>query len=436
MKRKGLPTPKLLKSIWTNRFIRNVGIYTVSDVLNKAVPFVLLPVLTRYLTPSDYGIIAMFTVFTSILGVFISLETHAAISVKFFKSAREELKIYIANVFFLVLGTTSLVFIVILFFHSYIYQFTALPLEWMIIGVFVTLFTLFNTVNLVLWQSEHKAINLGVFQISQTVFNLGLSLILVIDLEMGWEGRLLAASAAAILFGMCSVVLIYRRNYLNFVLSRSHLKEIISFGLPLLPHALGTWVRTGVDRIFLTVLISTAATGLYTVGFQIASIIMVLIAAFNRAYTPFLFEKLKDISSSEKIKIVRYTYLYFGALIMITTALCLISPLIVKFFVGDEFSGSQQYIVWFAFGFSFYGMYSLVANYVLYSQRTIYLSYITFIVGLIHVGLSYFMITINGALGAAQAYFIISLLAFVFAWWMSNRLYPMPWFNYKMILKL
>ena len=436
MNRKGSPYPNLLKSIWTNRFLRNVGIYTVSDVLNKAVPFLLLPVLTRYLTPSDYGIIAMFTVFTSILGVFISLETHAAISVKFFKSAREELKIYIANVFFLVIGTTSLVFIVLLFFHSYIYQITALPLEWMIIGVFVTLFTLFNTINLVLWQSEHKAFNLGVFQVSQTVFNLGLSLILVIDLEWGWEGRLLAASAAAILFGLCSVVLIYRRNYLNLILSKSHLKEIISFGLPLLPHALGTWVRTGIDRIFLTVLISTAATGLYTVGFQIASIIMVLIAAFNKAYTPFLFEKLKDITDFQKIKIVRYTYLYFGVLILITSGLCLISPIIVRFFVGDEFSGSQEYIVWFAFGFSFYGMYSLVANYVLYSQRTIYLSYITFIVGLIHVGLSYLMISSNGALGAAQAYFIISLLAFVLVWWLSNKLYPMPWFNYKMVLKM
>ena len=181
----------LLKKL-LSKFLKNATIYTVSDILNKLVPFILLPVLTRYLTPSDYGIIAIFAVFTSILGVFISLEMHGAISVKFFKLSREELKVFIANVLLIVSIATIIILFIILIFNSFISEFLKLPFEWLVIGVFVTLLTLFTTINLILWQSEHKPIPVGIYQVSETIFNLTLSIILVVGFGLGWEGRLIA----------------------------------------------------------------------------------------------------------------------------------------------------------------------------------------------------------------------------------------------------
>tara|TARA_R110000868_G_scaffold345769_2_gene606867 strand:+ start:195 stop:1448 length:1254 start_codon:yes stop_codon:yes gene_type:complete len=414
-------------NFFRSRFFKNASIYTVSDIINKLVPFILLPVLTRYLSPSDYGIISIFAVFTSILGVFISLETHGAISVKFFKISREKLKIYIANVLLIVAVTTSLVLFIVIIFHSYITELLALPTEWLIIGVFVTVLIFFTTINLILWQSEHKPIPLGIYQISESIFNLSLSLVLIVGFGMGWRGRLIAISIAALLFGFLSFTLLFKRNYLNLKLSKPYLKDALKFGVPLLPHALSTWVRTGIDRVFLTMLISTTATGLYTVGFQIASVIMVITTAFNKAYTPFLFEKLKDITLPQKKILVKYGYLYFLGLLLLATGLSLTGPYIVDIFLGKEFIESQEYITWFAFGFAFYGMYSMLVNYVLYTQKTIYLSYVTFSIGLLHVGLSYLLITNNGTIGAVQATAIISFITFLAVWWLSNKLFPMPW---------
>lgn len=391
------------------------------------VPFILLPVLTRYLSPADYGIISIFAVFTSILGVFISLETHGAISVKFFKISREQLKIYIANVLLIVAITTSIVLLIVIIFHTYITDLLALPTEWVIIGVFVTVLIFFTTINLILWQSEHKPFPLGIYQISESVFNLSLSLVLIVGFGMGWRGRLIATSVAALLFGFLSFTLLFKRNYLNLKLSKPYLKDALNFGVPLLPHALSTWVRTGIDRVFLTMLISTTATGLYTVGFQIASVIMVITTAFNKAYTPFLFEKLKDITLSQKKVLVKYGYLYFLGLLILATGLSITGPYIVDIFLGKEFIESQEYITWFAFGFAFYGMYSMLVNYIFYTQKTIYLSYVTFSIGLLHVGLSYLFITYNGTIGAVQATAIISFITFIAVWWLSNKLYPMPW---------
>jgi O-antigen/teichoic acid export membrane protein len=420
-----------LKRIIQSKFVKNTSIYTISDILNKMVPFVLLPVLTRYLTPEDYGIIAMFFVFTAILGIVMTLETNTAISVNYFKISRKKLKVYIANILLIIAIATSITFIFMLIFSSWFTQILAIPTEWLFIGIIVTLLQFITTINLVLWQSEHNPVPLGIYQISQTIVNLSLSLILIIGFKMGWEGRLIALATASILFGMMSFVFLFKRDYLEFKVNKKDIKDALKFGVPLLPHALSVWFRTGIDRVFLTSLVSASATGVYTVGFQIASVITILTTAFNKAYAPHLFEKLKKITESEKHKLVKYAYIYFFGLLLLATVLSLSAPFLIDIFLGKSFLSSKKYISWIAFGFAFYGMYSMVVNYVLYTKQTVYLSYVTFSVSLLHVVLSYVFISRYGALGAAQATTITSFLTFAGVWWLSHKLYPMPWFGKK-----
>ena len=416
-----------MKELLKNKFLRDTSIYTAADVLNKLVPFVLLPVLTRYLTPEDYGIIAMFFVLTSILGIVTTFETNTAISVNFFKISKEELKIYIANVLLIISIVTSIVFVFVIFYHAHLSAIFSMPFEWLIVAIVVTLTQFITTINLLLWQSEQKPIPFGIYQITQTIVNLTLSLILIVGFGMGWEGRLIAISFASVLFGMMSFLFLYKRDYLQFKLSRESIDDAVKFGVPLLPHALSIWFRTGVDRVFLTTLISASATGLYTVGFQMASIISVLTMAFNKAYVPYLFEHLSDITHKKKIHLVKYSYFYFFFLLLLAATLSLLAPIFIRFFLGDKFIHSQQYITWLAFGFAFHGMYYIVVNYILYMKQTAFLSYVTFSVSLLHVALSYILIKYNGALGAAQATTITSFITFISVWILSAKIYKMPW---------
>ncbi len=424
-----------MKRIIRSRFFKNTSIYTFSDVLNKMVPFILLPVLTRYLSPSDYGVIALFFVFTGILGVFMTLELNTAISVNFFKITRDELKVYIANILIITSIVSCLILLFFIIFHSYISKLLALPTEWLFIAIVVTLLQFFTTINLVLWQSEQNPIPLGIYQISQTIFNLSLSLILIIGFGMKWEGRLIAVSVTSMGFGILSFSFLLNRNYIDFKLDKVYIKNALKFGLPLLPHSLGIWFRTGIDRVFLTMLVSASATGLYTVGFQIASVIMVIISAFNKAFTPYLYEQLKEITAKQKSILVKYFYFYFAVLLLLATSLSLIAPYIIDFLLGKKFTESQNYVTLISFGFAFYGMYSLFVNYILFTEKTKYLSYITFTAGLLHVGLSYLLISYNGTIGAAQATAIISFITFLFVWWLSQKLNPMPWLGKVKTLK-
>ena len=120
---------------------------------------------------------------------------------------------------------------------------------------------------------------------------------------MEWKGQLIGQAVATVLFALLSFGFIYRRGYLQFSFDRSYIKDALKFGIPLIPHALSGWFRTGVDRIFLTSFIGTSATGIYSVGYQFGFIVGIVAAAFNQAYSPYLYKKLNNITINDKIKI-------------------------------------------------------------------------------------------------------------------------------------
>jgi O-antigen/teichoic acid export membrane protein len=72
-----------------NSFLKNIGIYTLSNVLNAAIPFILLPVLTQHLSTSDYGVISNYNALINILIPFIGLNLMAALQVVYVKNKNE-----------------------------------------------------------------------------------------------------------------------------------------------------------------------------------------------------------------------------------------------------------------------------------------------------------------------------------------------------------
>jgi O-antigen/teichoic acid export membrane protein len=164
-----------------------------------------------------------------------------------------------------------------------------------------------------------------------------------------------------------------------------------------------------------------------TVGFQIGMIIGILADSFNRAWAPWLFNKLNENNPETKLKIVKFTYLYFIGIIAMALSLGLTAPLILKVLVGEDFYKAQSVVLWIALGYAFNGMYYMVTNYIFYVYKTQILTFITFFCGLLNIPITYFLTKLNGIIGTSQAYAIILFLFFLFTWILSQRLYKMPW---------
>ena len=86
-----------MKSKSQDRLFTTAGLYTATNFVNSAIPFLMLPVYTRYLSPYDYGIVATFQILVSFISPFIGLSLTGAISVKYYDNSGIDLPKYITN---------------------------------------------------------------------------------------------------------------------------------------------------------------------------------------------------------------------------------------------------------------------------------------------------------------------------------------------------
>jgi O-antigen/teichoic acid export membrane protein len=260
-----------------------------------------------------------------------------------------------------------------------------------------------------------------------TLLNFGLAIFLIVGLDYGWEGRVIGKVSAVVLFGISAVSILWYNNLIKFQIVYEYLKHALSYGIPLIPHVLSGFMITMIDRVFITNMVGISETGIYTVGYQVGMIIGVLAGSFNKAWAPWLFEKLNEGKRETKIKIVKFTYGYFIVIIGLALLLSFLAPWFMKFLVGESFFGATSYIIWVAIGYSFNGMYMMVTNYIFYEEKTYLLSCMTFIAAGINILLNYFLINAYGAIGAAQATTITFFIQFLLTWYLASRVHKMPW---------
>ena len=109
--------------------------------------------------------------------------------------------------------------------------------------------------------------------------------------------------------------------------------------------------------------------------------------------------------------------------------LYLIAPALIKVFIGKDFQSSIQFVTWIGLGFAFNGMYKMVSNYLFYLRKTKIIGVATICTAALNIALNYILISINGAIGAAQSTAISFFIQFIFVWIISSYYFKMPWFG-------
>ncbi len=406
--------------------------YLVSNILNAIIPFALLPVLTRYLSPEEYGELAMFQTLLGVLAAFVGLSMYGAAGRKFYEGdlGKEDLAEFIGACLQILLITSLISLLVLLAFSGQFSDWLGLDKQWIILAVLVSAATVIIQLRLGQWQVRKQAFKYGVLQISQSLINVLLSLAFVVVLLDGAGGRISAQVWAAVIFAFVSLWLLKRGNLLSFLSWRpDYIREALSFGVPLIPHVGGMFLLASVDRFVINSELGLGQTGIYMVAAQFAATLALIFDAINKAYVPWLFERLKRSQEDEKLKIVRFTYGWY-ALILCGAALAfIVGPWLITFVAGEEYARAGDVVGWLALGQVFGGMYLMVTNYIFFSKRTGLLSLVTVASGLINVGLLLVFIDRFGLEGAAYAFCVAMGIRFLLTWVVAQRRYAMPWFG-------
>jgi O-antigen/teichoic acid export membrane protein len=419
---------------YTKRLVKHSAIYGLGNLLNRAVAFFLLPVYTRSLGPEGYGILEILITTSAFLLPLLQIGIGSALfrSVLYFKEKDERTSV--STAFYFVtsfsLCTTVVLYILspslsALLFRSYDYT---LFLRMIFI---ITFLNALKTVPFAKLRIENKSVTFSIFASMSFCTELLFNIYFVAMLKRGVEGILLSSLLTSSIFAIVYLTVIFRDLRCGF--SFDELKNMLGFGVPLVPVAFAGLVMTLTDRYFLKFFAGLDIVGIYAVGYKLAMIMALLVGAFQTAWPSMLFtiakeEKAKDIFS----RLLTY---FLAVLFFIGMTISIFAPEIVLVVANEEFLEAARVVPFLTVGFICNGVYFMTAIGVQLRKKTVYLPAIFIPVALGNIALNYFLIPRWGMIGAA----CVALVSYLILALVSSRIslsFYLIRYEYVRILKL
>mgnify|MGYP005841898201 CR=1 FL=1 len=272
--------------------VKDSAIYAVGTVASRLVGFIMIPVYTRVLTPSDYGIIETIVRLVDIISLFLALGLAEALLRHYYLAKDEEdCRRLVGTVFTLNMGVMLIGSLLTLpaspyltrlaFGHEKYTLYVTVSLVGMLVANLIEL-------PLTLWRAEGKAWRFTVVSLCKLVTHLTTNIILVVWLRWGVWGVVLSGLINAILWSTVLGVAVLRRYGLLF--DRAWLKPVLQYGLPLVPAAISQFILHFSDRFFLTRYATEAELGLYSLAYRFGMLVSVFYRVVSLAWGPWAFQ--------------------------------------------------------------------------------------------------------------------------------------------------
>ncbi len=411
------------------QIIKNSMIYLGSSIINKLIPFLLLPILTAYLTPAEYGMLSIYMIFITLYGAFVGMNMHINVSKEFFRVSKEQLALYIGNMLIILSVSTLLYFLLTLLSVPFIDTLFGIPTSWFLLLPFISMAMMIYNINTSLLRNEAKAYTFGIFEISNSAVTMATTLLFLLVWAYGWYAQIIGIALSYTLFALIGIVYMYRHGYLLLQFDATKIRSILAISVPLIPHVLGSVIITMSDRIFIEQMVSLEAVGIYSVGYLFGMGVLLFTDAFMKAWSPWFFKNLVDPTTRQKQRIVHYTYIYIVGVFILALGISLIGNIILPYVVDASFYGASEYIVWIALGYAVHGIYKIFFPYLVHLSKTSFLALSTMVAALLNLLFNYLLIDAFGAVGAAYATIISFLVSALLVFWYQHKYMLMPWFG-------
>jgi len=425
------------KAFYFNKFnsklLNDSLVYTLFNFTEKAIPFLILPFLTRYLSKEEVGIYVLYQAIIQVLLPIITFGLDSAIFLNFYKVTRQEFKEYFTNVTVFFLPFFALFLLLSFFVPESVFDQLDFPQSWIWILVIMVFFRFFTQLRQHIWRIQFKTKHYSYLTIGIAILTNLVGLLLVFNFSLGWEGMILGHLTGYSVFALISIYTFIQERLLSLSVkfNRQYIKDSILVGFPLALHRMGLWLGNTANRIIVTAILGATATASYGIAATFAVMVTMVEDAFTKAFVPYLFERLKNINEEIKYRIVKLTYLVYVALAAVTSAFFFVGYFGVGIIFGEEYLNTKEFLFPLMLAAMIKGFYKLHVNYIMFTKRTIKVTQITITTGLLNLLLAYHLTMNFGIIGTAYSLVIVNVIQYILAFYVGHRLIPMPWIGKK-----
>jgi O-antigen/teichoic acid export membrane protein len=403
-------------------------IYGLSGIISRFLGIFLVPIYTRLFTPEDYGIMSLVTTTMAVINIFVVLALDNSAARWYFDTEdlaeRKSIlaswawcQVIVASVFaLLIFGFSDWLGMVIVKRSdagSY-FRLAAGTLPLSVLG--------FVAVN---WlRMQRRPWSTTFLTLGTTLTTIGLTLVFVVVLRWSIEGVFAAQLIGAAVGTLVAIILM--KDWINPVYFRFHrLREMLRFGLPLIPAALAFWVVSSIDRYFLQFYASTTDVGLYQVGSSVAASIVLITGAFQQAWGPFAMSIHKQDHARKIYANVLMSYVCLTSIIGVTLAL--FSSEVIKIFATAAYLEASSVVGILSFSYIMIGVYYIASIGPSIVKTTAPTGIAITLAAGLDIILNLALVPHFGKIGSALSTFISQALVPAYIFYHAQRLYPIPY---------
>jgi O-antigen/teichoic acid export membrane protein len=392
----------------------NTARYMTATVVSMAMPFATLPIMTRWLTPADYGIVALGQVVAGFFMGFASLGLAAGLDRGFFKyeaDARDVARLMHSGV--LTVAASSAVLGVLLFaIRAPLAQRLYGDTRWATLLVVMALTSSLGVIAsayLSYLRNRERATAFMRWSVAGLVIESACAVALVALADMGPWGLALGSFIGKLLVAVAMWVTLAIE--LPPAFDPRMVREMLGIGVPLLPRTCLGVADNGIDRLLVNWLSSLGQVGLFGMANRVGYSVFSLMTSLEQVYLPSVYRTMFQGGADAPARLGATLSPYFVASVAAPALVALFVEELLWVLVTPAFYavGPIAAVLACYYGQMFFG--KIVGVQLVYAKKTWYSTPLAAMRIAVHLIAAMLLIEPFGALGAALALLVTGAVA-------------------------
>ncbi|MCT4593968.1 MAG: oligosaccharide flippase family protein [Anaeromicrobium sp.] len=423
---------KKLEKINSIELFKHGKFYLIGNILSKGLLFLTMPIYIRILpSPSEYGLLNIYSSVVNMLVIILGLNVHAAL-LRYYHEKDGQFSWFCSSIVKSLLIFDVLILFIINRYKNVFSIYLNIDSNILIVIVIVTILQIYLNMYLTYLKASKQSNSFLKLSVLSNLFIILLSIVIMLFLkEKKYLGEIYSKvliNFIVILFLAIKFVKIYKNKKLNF----NHIKYVLLYSAPLIPHSLSNYLLAHADKILINKYVGSYETGIYSLAYNIGMIMNVIVISLNNAWVPIFFEKLREEKYSE-IELVAKKYTSF--IFIAASFLIVFSKELIGFIAKRDYYEGVYMIPIVIIGYVFVFLYTIYTNYAFYYKKTILISMNTIIAGIINIALNCIFIPKAGYIAAAYTTLFSYVILFILHYFNSKYLIKARVVSIKIFMK-
>lgn len=386
----------------------NTVLFTIGTFSSKLLVFILVPIYTNALTPSEFGDVDILVQTANLLIPLVTLGiTNAIIRFGLDKNYNKK-DVFSTGIYAVLGGSAGLILIMpflsdLDFFKGY--------------SFLLTVFILASSFKLLCNQFVRAKGNIRLFTLDgflSTLLTLLFTILFLTVFHWGINGYLLATIFSDVITGLFLFFFDHLYRYVKWDhINRFTARAMVKYAIPMIPSTLSWWIINVSDRYLVKWMLGAEANGLYAIAYKVPSMIVLISGIFMDAWQVSAFD---NSSPRERERFFSTICNAYQTIIFLASGgLIIFSKIMTTILTVDKanYYPAWQYIPLLVMATAFSCLVTFLGSIYMVEKKSNMILLTTMIGAVINIVLNIILIPEFGVNGAAFATFVSYFLIFV-----------------------